>query len=417
MKTPRPMIRFLLCVAILGLAGCSDDPTRPPDDDDTPEPTPETLDLRIERTNDFAMDLYAELSASEKNLIVSPHSIVTAFAMAYAGARGVTEREMAQVLHFNYPQAGFHSLVRQLNDVLESRGSSVGTEAFRLNIASGAWGRDDAGYLPSYLDTLSVAYGAGLQLLDFGANPEVARLTINQWVSDHTSGLIRDLFPQGSITPATYLALANTIFFRASWLQQFDPRYTRSRAFTRLDGSQVTVPVMSGEGLFTYDDGDGYLALALPYKGEEVSMLVIVPDPGTFKAFEASFSAAQVDSIASRVGPTGIIVSLPKFTFGTAYDLKQTLMAMGMPSAFQPGADFSGMDGTPDGIPWIDWVGHKAFIGVDEYGTLAAAGTGMGFTVGIPPHFDALRPFLFVIRDHATGTILFLGRVLDPSES
>ncbi|HET6348352.1 MAG TPA: serpin family protein, partial [Candidatus Krumholzibacteria bacterium] len=197
----------------------------------------------------------------------------------------------------------------------------------------------------------------------------------------------------------------------------FDPAYTRPRVFTRMDETEISVPMMSGEGGFPYDEGDGYAALALPYKGDEVSMLVIVPDAGTFGAFERSLSAARVDSIAAGLRSRDVIVTMPKFSFESTYDLAQTLAAMGMPSAFQPGADFSGIDGTDDGIPWIGWVGHRAFIGIDEYGTLAAAGTGMSFTIGIPPHFDAVRPFIFVIRDHATGAILFLGRVMDPSAS
>jgi serpin B len=414
MRSIRPAMLVSIWTALLILCGC-DDTTTCPTEDVARSSAPETLELRITRTNEFALDLYGKLRTSEGNLIVSPHSIVTAFAMAYAGARGATEQEIARVCHFNYPQAGFHSVVRELNDLLESRGASVDPQAFQLSIASSAWGREGATYLQSYVDTLLSSYGAGLRLLAFETQPEAARLTINQWVLDQTGGLIQDLIPPGKVTPYTYLVLVNTIYFRANWRKKFDPSYTRSRPFTRLDGSQVNVPVMSGEDSFGYDIGDGYQALALPYVGGEVSMLLILPDPGSFDAFEASFSVAQIDTIASRLRSGGIIVDLPKFYFETEYELGSTLESMGMATSFGPGANFSGIDGTDDGIPWIDFVAHKAFIGIDEYGTLAAAGTGMGFTIGVPPRFSAVHPFIFVIRDHATGTILFLGRVLDPS--
>lgn len=415
MKPVKRITCFLLIVVVAAVVACGDDSVTPPPQAEPARPVPETLDLRIDRTNAFAFDLYRELSSSGDNLVLSPHSIITAFAMAYAGARGTTERQMANVLHFNYPQAGFHSLIKELNDVLESRGATAGPDAFQLSIASAAWGRDDVTYLPSYVDTLSADYGAPLQMLDFSGDPEGSRLAINQWVSDRTHGLVQDLFPAGSITPVTYLALANTIFFHASWLHQFDPAYTGNLAFTRLDGSTVSVPVMSGEDYFPYYSGQGYQAVALRYKGEEVSMLLILPDAGTFGDFEASFSAAEVDSIVSSLRARDVIVRLPRFSFESTFGLSETLSAMGMPSAFKPGANFSGMDGTDDGVPWISFAGHRVFISVDEYGTLAAAGTGLGFSLGMPPVFDAVRPFLFVIRDDATGTILFLGRVLDPN--
>ncbi|NIM18701.1 MAG: serpin family protein [Candidatus Latescibacteria bacterium] len=411
--------RFLICFAVLVLIGCSENPVKCPKNDGQPPATPPTLELRIGRTNDFAFDLYHHLSSSEENseenLIVSPHSIVTTFGMAYAGARGTTEREIANVLHFNYPPLGFHSVLKKLNDILESRGSTVGPESFRLSIANSAWGSARFTFLPSYLDTISLNYGAELQYLDFLGQPELSRLVINQWASDQTHGLIKDLIPQGKITPAIILVLANTIYFRASWLHQFDPDHTRYGAFTRLDGSEVNVPVMSGETVFPYHNGDGYAAIGLPYKGEECTMVMILPDEGEFESVESSLSPAKLDTIIDEFRTSDVIVYLPKFSFETKYELKPALKEMGIYTAFYPGANFSGLDGTDDGIPWISFVAHKTFISVDEYGTMAASGTGMGFSVGIPPVFDAVRPFIFVIRDDETGTILFLGRVLDPS--
>jgi serpin B len=423
MKNIRFCVAVILCGALAAISGCSDDDVTAPKGNEPILDGPATLEKRIQRTNEFALDLYRQLNASEGNLIISPHSIVTAFGMAYAGARGVTEREMAQALHFNYPPAGFHSVLKCLNDLLESRGASGGPDALRLHIANSAWGREGMTYLPAYLDTIATCYGANLRYLDFGGQPEESRITINQWVKDETEGLVKDLIPGGGITPATVLVLANAIYFRASWLYQFDPIYTQTWQFTRLDGSLVGVREMGGVGLFPYYDAVGHTAVALPYEGEECSMVVILPDEGNFESFEAALTPAKVDTIldglgllpGSRAGEACGGVYLPKFSFATGYDLIPTLQEMGMRTAFSPGADFWGIDGTDDGSPWIDFVAHKAVISVNEYGTLAAAGTALGFTVGEIKVFYVLRPFIFAIVDHGTGTILFLGRVLDPS--
>jgi serpin B len=330
--------------------------------------------------------------------------------MAYAGARGNTEREMSDVLCFHYPQAGFHSALRQLNDHLVSR------EGLELRIANGCWGREDMTYLDPFLDTLSADYGADMDTLDFAHEPEESRATINQWAQENTEGLIKNLVPPGEITLDTYLVLANTVYFKAEWLDQFDPRWTGPGNFRRLDGSEIAVPMMQGENVYPYYLGDGYRAVELPYKGETISMVVILPDEGRFTAFEASFDAAVFSSIVEGLEDTLIRLYFPRFSFSSDFLMIPTLQAMGMTEAFVPGlADFSGMDGTDDGSPWIDLVAHKAFISVDELGTLAAGGTVVELTISMMETFYGERPFIFVIRDVETGTILFLGRVLDPS--
>ena len=374
-----------------------------------PGETPATLEGRIERNNEFAFKLYRELGSSEDNLIISPHSIVTAFGMAYAGARGTTEQQISNVLCFNYPQAGFHSALRQLNNRLLS------LEGLEFNIANGCWGRDDMTYLSSFLDTLSVNYGADIENMDFVNHPEESLEAINQWAEDQTRGLVSGLLPPGSIDALTYLVLANAVYFSAEWLYKFDPEYTDDRSFTRLDGSKITVPMMYGEAGFPYYEGNGYRAIEFFYKGEATSMVVILPDEGQFATIEDSFNVDMLDTVVDGLEMTVLKPRFPKFSFFSDFDLVSCLKAMGMKDAFAPGADFSGMDGTDDGTPWISAVAHKAFISVDEYGTLAAAGTGMIFSVGMFDSFDAVRPFIFVIRDIETGTILFLGRVLDPT--
>jgi serpin B len=400
----RVLCIFALCAI---LAACADDEVVNVDDNGGDGPA--TLANRIERNNEFALKLYRELKGSGDNLIVSPHSIVTCFGMAYAGARGTTEREIADVLCFNYPQGGFHTVLEELNDELNSRPD------VDLRIANGCWGRHGLPYEQAYLDTLSECYGAAIDYLDFLGDPEGSRQTINQWVKDHTAGYIDELLPYGCIDDLTYLVLANSVYFMAEWLHQFKPDYTHSGYFTRLDDSQVSVPLMRGECSMPYCVGDGFKAMAMPYKGEQVSMILILPDEGEYPAFENAFSAAGLDTIIDNLVGTYVVFTIPKFGFYSGFDLNETLQDMGLVGAFQQGADFSGMDGTRDGIPWIDLVVHKAYIMIDEYGTMAFAGTGMEMTLGVHPEFLAVRPFIFVIMDNPTGTILFMGRILDPS--
>ena len=408
----RPATRLfnllLLLMLTAMLAGCGEDDSAAPTINDENFDTPATMAKRIGRTNEFALDLFHHMADSDDNLIVSPHSIVTCFGMAYAGARGASEREIANTLHFNYPQQGFHSVLKELNDLLMSR------QGVTLVINNGAWGADYMTYLPEYLDTLSTAYGADMEMLDFANDPEGARQTINDWVSLHTLGRINDLFPPNSFDAVTYLVMANTTYFIADWLHQFKPEYTWKEPFKLLDGSTVDVEVMNGEENMPFFDGDGYTALEMLYRGEKISMVVIVPDEGKYKNFEAGFTTAVFDSILANLSVQYVTFEVPKFGYFSNFDLIPTLQAMGMTGVFAAGADFSGMDGTPDGIPWIDQVVHKGYIEINEYGTLAFFGTGMEMTIGVHDHLDAKRPFIYVVRDIDTGTILFMGRVLDP---
>jgi serpin B len=271
--------------------------------------------------------------------------------------------------------------------------------------------------LQAYLDTLSECYGAAIEYLDFAGDPEGSRQTINQWVEDNTAGYIDELLPPNCLDAATYLVLANTVYFVAKWLHQFNPDLTFPGYFTLLDDSQVTVQYMMGEETKPYFVGDGFEAMAMPYKGEQVSMILILPDEGRYKEFEDAFTTVGLDTIVDNLSSTHITFTIPKFGFYSKYNLNATLFDMGIEDAFVIGvADFSGMDGTDDGIPFIDLIVHKAYITIDEYGTMAFAGTAMEMSLGAQiPSFDAVRPFIYVIVDNPTGTILFVGRVLDPS--
>ncbi len=403
-----PFIIIVLVSVTIFLTGCGDDLGTEPVKDDNDTYT--DFETRISRTNEFALDLYKKVAEdSLDNFMISPHSTEVAFAMLYAGARGLTELEIASVMNFHFPQEnGFHQAMSLLNDELCGRDGDV----FTIKIANGCWMDRSYPVLQSFQDTLSYYYGVEMDTLDFAGDPEFSRSIINDWVYEETDHWIEDAFPAGSINELTRLVLANTFCFNARWLKCFDPDYTSDGYFYLLDGSAVTVPLMMGEDYFETYDGDGYSVLRLPYEGDLVSMLVLLPDEGNFEAFEAELEGSFLISLYDSLETGFTHVKLPRWMISTELNLSEILFDMGMQSAFQPGADFSGIDGTDDGSPWISSVVHKTEMWVNEYGTGAYAMTGMVLTVGIVPHFNAVRPFIFAIVDEPTGTIMFIGRVM-----
>jgi serpin B len=367
----------------------------------------------------FAFDLYQRLRSESGNLFCSPYSISAALAMTYAGARGATEQEMAKTLHFTLAQARLHQAFNWADSELKLRGKGARGargNGFQLRIVNALWGQTGHRFLPTFLDLLSQNYGAGMKLLDFAKNPEGSRLTINRWVEQQTERRIKDLLPAGSIHPLVPLVLTNAIYFDSAWAMRFEKKDTRPGPFTLLDEKEVTVDMMSRGGRFRYARGEGYQAIELEYDGREMAMDLLLPDAGRFKSFEASLTAAKVEAILKSLQATEVRLVLPKFTFESGFALREKLGAMGMSTAFGSGADFSGMDGTHE--LFIDNVYHKAFVRVDEEGTEAAAATAvvMGRGALRPRAVQMIvdRPFVFVIRDLKTGTILFLGRVLNP---
>lgn len=366
----------------------------------------------------FALDLYQTLKGQDGNLFYSPYSISLALAMTYAGARGNTETQMGQTLHFTLPQDALHPAFNALDLDLTGRANGK-KDSFELNIANSIWGQQDFGFEQAFLDTLAANYGAGLRLTDFANATEPARQAINQWVSDQTKERIKNLIPDGAITPATRLVLANAIYFNAKWVYPFSHEGTHDGPFNTLDGTQITVPMMNLEhpSPLAYTSGPGYQAVELPYVGDQMSMLVVVPDAGTFPTFEAGFNAEQLATLLGALQPQTVSLSLPKFQFESSFSLGGALTQLGMTDAFDPSAaDFSGMDG--EGDLFIGAVIHKAFVAVDEEGTEAAAATAviMELTGAAMSDVSLIvdRPFLFFIRDMQTGTLLFAGRVVAP---
>jgi serpin B len=391
----------------------------------SPDLAPSDMPDLVAGNSAFAFDLYRALSAEAGNLFYSPYSISLALAMTYGGARGETERQMADTLHFDLSQDRLHSAFNGLDLELAGRGEGAeGTdeEGFRLNIVNALWGQEDFEFLPEFLDLVAENYGAGLKLLDFVNAAEDSRIVINDWVSEQTEGKIEDLIPEGVIDTLTRLVLTNAIFFNAAWLYPFSVIETTDGAFHLLDGGEVTVPMMRRTARFGLAKGDGYQALELPYDGGELSMVILLPDTGQFEGFEGSMDADLVRTITEDLVPTRLALTMPKFEFDSAFGLRDTLGAMGMPVAFisssgpctSETADFSGMTGSCE--LFVKEVVHKAFVSVDEAGTEAAAATAVVIGIeSLPPSVTIDRPFVFLIRDIETGAILFVGRVEDPS--
>jgi len=380
------------------------------------------LEALVEGNNAFAFDLYQALIREEdSNLLYSPYSISLALAMTYAGARGDTERQMRNTLHFDLPQMQLHPAFNSLEQELSRRGEgAMGKDGkkFRLRIAKAIWGQKDFAFLVDFLNVLSENYGAGLRILDFASAPEKSRSTINDWVSNETEGRIKDLIPPDAITPKTRLLLTNAIYFNAAWRSPFKKESTRDMSFYLLNGGNVLVPMMRQTEYFKYTEGKSYQVVELPYDGDEVSMVVLLPKEGEFAAFEKSLDSRRLKTIISNLGRREVTLSMPKFEFRSEFDLKNLFSVMGMSDAFGEQADFSGMTGKR-GV-WIDRILHQSFISTDEDGTEAAAATAVVMAGSAPGQPKPVvmtidRPFVFIIRDIQTNTILFIGRVLNPS--
>jgi serpin B len=388
--------------------------------DTSPDVSATDLETQVEGNTEFALDLYQQLNQeNDGNLFYSPYSLSLALAMTYAGAEGETEQQMAEVLHFILEDEDLHAAFNKLALELASRGEGAegkDDEGFRLNIVNAIWGQQDYEFLDEFLDTLAENYDAGLRILDYINEPEESRITINDWVSEQTEGRIEDLIKEGVITSLTRLVLTNAIYFNAAWQYPFDEENTYDDTFYLLDGSEITVEMMHQTEEFGYTEGDGYQAVELKYDGEELSMVILLPEEGNFEAFESSLDARLVDKIIGDIENTQVILTMPRFEFESEFSLKKALEAMGMPIAFSMDADFSGMTGNTE--LFIKDVIHKAFVSVDEAGTEAAAASAVIMELkavpGEPVEVTIDQPFIFLIRDIQTGSILFIGSVVNP---
>lgn len=413
-----------LCLSILLVqlvTGCGPVPVgvqpEPPPKPATPDPAEDLAQLAAGQ-NTFATDLYQKLRDTPGNLFFSPYSLATALTMTYAGARGNTQAQMAQVLHITLPDARQHAAAATLNWALyPPQGSSM-----RLNTANALWAQRDLPLQADFMAVMKQHYGVGVKPTDFQQAPEAARVAVNDWASAQTAGKITDLIPPGAISADTRLVLANAIYFKADWLLPFDKALTRDEPFTRLDGSERRVPMMFMQEPtdLAYGAGDGYQAVTLEYTGTLVAMTVIVPDRGRLDAVEGNLSADWLRTSMSAMTRRKVVLGLPKFHAGSTFSLADALGELGMSDAITAEkADFSGMDGARD--LFIGAVLHKAVVEVDEKGAEAAAASAVEMRAGSIQVKEALvaltvdRPFLVVIHDRQTGAILFLGRVVDPA--
>jgi len=436
---------------------------------------------------DLYKQLASEKEQAGKNIFFSPYSITGALTMTMEGARGKTMQEMGNVLHFpkesrhvggegqyipwqtSQIHSGFGQINARLNEKLsdaerkeiEGQIATLQTELKgmqekaskkwdrelnaeitelvdrikmldgkvnppKLAVANALWGEQTFPFREEYVDTISTSYKTGgLFPIDFAKNPEPSRLHINGWVEDQTNNRIKNLIPEGDINERTKLVLTNAIYFKGNWTNPFNKKMTRTRDFTRADGSKVQAPIMFGRlpvklGGQKIAEGTHVSVAELPYVGDELSMVLITASGGQpLSTVEKHLTTANLDKWLGTLekGYQKIHVSLPRFKMESKYKLNDTLKAMGMPTAFQRGgADFSGLNESYGKLLFIGSVHHKGFIDVNEAGTEAAAATAV--VVGLrsmPPSFDGTRPFIYLIRDNATGTILFMGRMMDPT--
>ncbi len=373
--------------------------------------------------NKFALALYDKLREEKGNLFFSPYSISTALAMAYAGAKGQTQAQMADVLHFptgpnDVNATKFQSVFGQIIKDLNARGAAGDYE---LAVANALWGQKGYSFLKEYLLLIETNYGGGLNEVDFVGAAEAARQTINKWVEQKTKDKIKDLIPQGMLNNSTRLVLTNAIYFKGKWANQFKKERTQDEPFTLLDGQKINVPMMSQTEKFGYTEAEDFQLLELPYVKDELAMIILLPKKINGVAdFEKKLTSENLSRWMGELHKQKVVVSVPRFKMTQQFGLADTLRSMGMADAFSAQlADFSGMTGTRE--LFISAVVHKAFVDVNEEGTEAAAATGVGMAMSAAPQkmpvFRADHPFIFLIRDNKSASILFIGRVMEPTKT
>ena len=428
------LLALVAVSSLTALAGCSssdssssDEPTLVASDKQrlTSPSIPDADATALQDGNTaFAADFYKELAANPdsagKNIFFSPYSISLALAMTYAGATDNTATQMASALHYTLPQSQLHNAFDGLDLALTSRGQNAkgdDGQPFRLKVTNSMWGAPQLTFGAPFLDTLAQDYGAGIRLTDFTKDPDAARGTINKWVDTQTEDRIKELLQPGTITRDTRFVLVNAIYFNAAWKTPFDKQFTQNGTFHAPSGD-VSAPLMTQSGGMLYAKGDGYQAVSLPYDGDELSFVAVLPD--SLSAFETAFSADQAKNIASSLSSKEVNLQLPKFKIdGGSLSLKTELAARGMTDAFDPlKASFTGIS-TQEQLSISDVI-HQAFVSVDEAGTEATAATAVIGVGGTAAPVDVVnltldKPFVFFVRDNATGAILFLGRVENPN--
>jgi serpin B len=366
----------------------------------------------------FALDLYGKLHGEKdragKNIFLSPYSISTALAMTYAGAKGETETQMAKVMHFDLSQDKLHPAFQALETGYNAPGKK-----YKLQVANSLWGQSGYHFRDEFLKLTKERYNGGFRECDYIKATEDARKTTNAWVEEKTEKKIVELIKKDILSVDTRLVLTNAIYFKGDWAVKFDKKDTVDAPFTLIDAKTVKAPLMHRTGEYGYMADKEFQVLDAPYAGDELAMTVILPKKADgLKTLETGMTPDWLAGCLDKIQKEKVAVYLPRFKTTCEFEMKDTLVSMGMSAAFGNAADFSGMTGNKD--LFISKVVHKAFVDVNEEGTEAAAATAVVMdrkaVAAMPPVFRADRPFLFLIRDAKTGSVLFLGRVMDPTK-
>ena len=393
-------------------------PLNPPRADETGS-TQQGIQQVVAANNQFAFEFYSNLSKSESgNIFFSPYSIFSALAITYEGARGQTAEEMKSVFHFPESSALRPNFAAVYNKVNAPSGE------YELRSGNAIWVQYDYPILANYKNNVERYYGGKAAALDFVKEPEKSRQTINNFIAEQTRGKIKDIIPPGQIDELTRLIISNAIYFKGNWKWQFDKSQTHEGDFKITPTNVVKVQMMlmnptSKRGIrHNFADLEKFQILELPYKGDKISMLILLPKQG-YDVNDIDLSAEKLKEYKSKMNEmTFDIIEIPKFEFTRKYNLNNTLSSMGMPIAFdRNAANFSGIDGTKNLS--VTQIIHQAYVKVDEEGTRAAAATivqiGAGAALPPPPTvFIADHPFIFIIQEKETGAILFMGRIVDP---
>lgn len=391
-------------------------PEQPPPIAEETGSTEQGIKEVIEANNEFAFDLYSELNKSESgNIFYSPYSISAALAMTYEGAKGQTAKEMKSVFHFpesNVLRPNFAAIYNDINKE---------NDQYELKTGNALWVQQDYPFLADYMNRVEKYYGGKAANVDFINETEKTRQTINSFIEAQTNGKIKDLIPDGALNALTRLVLTNAIYFKGTWQWQFDEKKTQEQNFKITPDNIVQAQMMRmnpEKTRFNYAQSDDLQILELPYKGDRISMLILLPKDD-LKSIEKNLTSEKLNEYKSEMTETKLdSIVIPKFEFDTKYFMKETLANLGMSTAFTVDADFSGMTGIKD--LFIDFVIHQAYVKVDEEGTEAAAATAVGMALTAMSEqtndFIADHPFIFIIQDKTNANTLFLGRVIDPTK-
>ncbi|AKB29326.1 Serine protease inhibitor (serpin family) [Methanosarcina siciliae T4/M] len=367
--------------------------------------------------NAFAFDMYSQLTQLEtgehENIFFSPHSISTAMSICYEGAEDTTKEQISNVFYFPSNKTVLKVRMERINDKINSANSD-----YELQTANALWVQEGYPVKEAYIRNVKKYYDGEVTNLDFVGKPEASRNTINEWVEARTNDRIKDLVPENSITDTTRIIITNAVYFNGKWVYEFDKELTDKKPFYPTKGEEVSVDTMYICNRFNYGENSKAKIIELPYKGNDLSMYVVLPKSNNLEKFETEFTLNDYTELKNDMKLVEEVkTSIPKFKFETKTELSNSLIEMGIVDAFGQ-ADFSGISDSPLAISRVI---HQTFIDVKEEGTEAAAATMEEMCMGMnisweakPKEFKADHPFMFFIEDRRTNCILFMGKVEYP---